>query len=134
MLSAADCEREVRDLHDFFTGYYTGERTDFERVEDALGEGFELVYPSGEIASRESILDAIDGKRGRYEHGEFEIEIRAVEPIEIREERALVRYEEWQKTPDGETGRLSTAYFGPADDETEAAAEWRHLQETWLES
>ncbi len=130
MPSERDCEREIRELHDCFVEFYTGQREDTERVDQALGPDFRLVYPSGERTDREAVIDGIRSQKNRYVPGEFDIEIRNVEPIEIREDRALVSYEEWQTTPNEQTGRLSTAYFAPSE---QVAAEWRYLQETWLD-
>lgn len=130
MPSERDCEREIRELHDCFVEFYTGQRGDTERVDQALGPDFRLVHPSGERTDREAVIDGIRSQKNRYVPGEFDIEIRNVEPIEIREDRALVSYEEWQTTPNEQTGRLSTAYFAPSE---QAAAEWRYLQETWLD-
>ncbi|WP_436902006.1 DUF4440 domain-containing protein [Halovenus halobia] len=129
MLSTADCEREIRELHDCFVELYTGLREDIERVEQALGPDFRLVHPSGERSDRETVLDGIRSQKDSYGPSEFDIEIRNVDAIEVREDRALVSYEEWQTTPDEQTGRLSTAYFVPSE---RVAAEWRYLQETWL--
>lgn len=134
MLSATECEREIRQLHDFFVGYYTGTREDFERVEEALGSGFELVHPSGEISSRDDVLAGIEDNADSHDSGDFDIEIRNVDPVERGENRALLRYEEWQTTPEGTTGRLSTAYFAPAEAASVASAEWWYLQETWIET
>mgnify|MGYP006298330777 CR=1 FL=1 len=133
MLSATACEREMRQLHECFVGYYTGTRDDRERIADALGPGFELVHPGGEISSRDEVLAGIEDNADSYDLGAFDIEIRTVEPVEVREDRVLVRYEEWQTTPEGTTGRLSTAYFAPAEATSMASAEWRYLQETWLD-
>lgn len=129
MLSIVDCEREIRELHDCFVEFYTGQRADIDRVERALGSDFRLVHPSGEVSDRETILDGIRAQKEGYAPGEFDIEIRNVDAIEVRDDRALVSYEEWQTTPDEQTGRLSTAYLAPGEG---VAAEWRYLQETWL--
>lgn len=136
MLTATVCEREIRELHAFFVEYYAGERDDFDRLEGALGERFELIHPRGETASRDAVLDGIRDTYDTYEPGTFDIEIHDVEPIEILDERALVRYEEWQTSPDGTTGRLSTVYFAAPETGTDSPphAEWRHLQETWLDA
>jgi len=64
-----------------------------------------------------------------YEPGTFAIRIENVEAIELRERRAVVRYDEWQDTPEGTNGRRSTALFGPRS----GGVEWRYLQETWLD-
>lgn len=129
MLSIADCEREIRELHEVFVDFYTGQRGDIERVEQALGTDFRLVHPSGEVSDRETVLEGIRAQENSYAPGEFDIEIRNVDAIEVRENRALVSYEEWQTALDEQTGRLSTAYFAPSGT---VDAEWRYLQETWL--
>jgi hypothetical protein len=133
VLSERDCTREIRELHDCFVEFYTGQREDIERVEQALGPDFRLVHPSGERLDRTAVLDGIRAQQASYDPGEFEIEIRNVESIETPEDRALVSYEEWQMTPDEQTGRLSTAYFAPTDRD-EPEAEWRYLHETHLDS
>lgn len=136
------CEREIETLHDLFVRWYCGRanRGEFERVERALDDSFELVSPDGTVTDRAAVLGAI---RDAYNSREgFDIEIRNVEPVFVEDEHALVRYEEWQ-FPDGEadTGRLSTALFETVEqpreqtqtDQTRPAARWLHLQETWLE-
>ena len=106
----------------------------FGTVERALAEDFERVAPDGSIDSRQSILDSVRAAYGTYDSGAFEIEIRNVEPVETSEDRALVRYEEWQTAPSGTNGRVSTALFAPASGSGEQPVAWRYLQETWLES
>ena len=67
--------------------------------------------------------------------GEFTIDIRNVETIDSWDDRAFVRYEEWQTLPEETTGRVSTVLFATGDEntETETGVAWVHLQETWLE-
>lgn len=148
-LTVTACEREIETLHEFFVRWYCGTvgRDEFERVERALGPEFERVSPDGDVHGRDAVLSGI---RGAYcEHETFEIEIRNVEPVVV-DEHALVRYEEWQTTPTGGNGRLSTALFVPvdgaptsmdeADDDREPEsapepmARWRYLHETWLDA
>jgi hypothetical protein len=130
------CTQEIESLHEFFVRWFRGE-TDSEeatRLEDALAPSFEMISPDGQRYDRETIISSI---RDSFDSrgAEFDIEIRNVVPVEIRDDRALVRYEEWQETADGTTGRLSTAYFAPARDSTDdRIVEWRYLHETWIES
>ena len=129
------CEREIRSLHDFFVGWYTGRLDEdaFDRFEDALASPFEMVTPDGEVLTRDDIVGYVRAERGTHE--DFEIEIRNVETLDAYAGRALVRYEEWQ-TPGGnqkETeGRISTALFGVSKSAHEGV-EWLHLHETPLE-
>lgn len=128
-----DCCQEVTALHEFFVEWYT-DRCDedrFARVERALAPGFVMVAPDGERAGRDTVLDWIRGKRGAYDPGEFDIEIRNCELRAAGDGFALVRYEEWQSTPGEETGRLSSALLRP-DDGAPAGLRWVDLHETWL--
>lgn len=131
-----DYEREIESLHDFFTKWYCGEceRRAFETVERALADSFERVTPDGTIDKRRDVLEGIRRAYDTYEGGAFEIEIRNVEPVETKGDRALVRYEEWQTSVSGTNGRLSTAQFAPIGKDEENGLEWRYLHETWLDS
>lgn len=138
------CGREISELHDLFVRWYCGRasRGAFERVERALAPSFELVSPDGTVNDRADVLGAI---RKEYDRrAGFDIEIRNVEPVHAGEEHTLVRYEEWHVPAAGaETGRHSTALFGPVEsgsgaadapaDGTRPRARWLYLQETWLQ-
>lgn len=132
MPTLATCRREIEDLHGFFEGWFTGERDDFERVERALAPGFEMVTPEGARLGRAAILDSVRDSHGRNDPGEFEIEVRNAERLADLGEHALVRYEEHQRTPDGETSRISTALFRE-DESAPHGVAWVDLHETWLD-
>jgi hypothetical protein len=144
MPSLAACRREIEALHAFFVRWYCGRaaRAAFDRVEHALGNSFERISPEGTIHGRAAVLAGIQESYDAHE--DFEIEIRNVERVAVTDDHALVRYEEWQTTPDGTNGRLSTALFVPVDpagtgasstdNTTQPAATWQHLQETWLDA
>lgn len=129
-------QREIESLHEFFTKWYCGEceRAAFETVERALADSFERVAPDGRIDARREVLESIRDAYNTYEQGAFEIAIRNVEPIVTTDEQALVRYEEWQTSPSGTNGRLSTVQFSPIANDEETVIEWRYLHETWLDS
>lgn len=128
---------EIETLHELFVNWYVGtaDAAEFERIEAALAPDFQRVSPEGDRAGRTSVLEGIRKTHDTYEPGAFDIEIRDVAVVDAQPERALVRYEEWQDTPDGTSGRLSTALFAPHRDgpESDPPVEWRYLQETWLE-
>ena len=135
-LEPGACEREIRFLHDFFVGWYSGniDEGGFDRFEDALAPSFEMVTPDCDVLTRDDITGHVRGNRDTYE--DFDIDIRNVETVDAHSGRALVRYEEWQTTTDEENeteteGRLSTALFGSSDDAPEGIV-WLHLHETWL--
>ncbi len=135
MPSHATCRQEIASLHEFFVDWYTGQTREdsYDRVERALAADFEMVTPD---ATRSEYADVVDGIRDGYasrEPGTFDIEIRNVETRHTVDDHALVRYEEWQETPDGTTGRLSTVLF---EDNPDAPGDvvWLDLHETWLDS
>lgn len=140
MPSATACRTETEALHEFFCRWYCGTTPPgaFARLERALGSEFERVTPDGTVQERETVLVGVRETYDAYES--FDIEVRNVEPVTVDGNRALVRYEEWQTTPDGENGRVSTALFGPADRTDDAdpsvtpVATWHHLHETWLDA
>jgi hypothetical protein len=135
----AVCRREIETLHAVFTRWYRGQstRAEFDRVERALDASFERVAPDGTVDSRETVLAGIREQYDSYD--QFGIDIRDVRRVVATGDHTLVRYEEWQTTPGGTNGRLSTALFAPVDspdpaDDTRPSAAWRHLQETWLDA
>lgn len=131
----ATYRHEIESLHDFFVEWYTAQVDDtaFSHVEDALGQSFELVSPDGTVHTRADTLDALGRSYDTHDVGEFGIEIRNVDLLAEYDDAALVRYEEWQDTPAGTSGRLSTVVFEKTGETDEPSLEWRHVQETWLE-
>ncbi|MFC7097369.1 DUF4440 domain-containing protein [Halobaculum marinum] len=128
------CRAEIERLHDCFVAWFTGHATDdeFGAVADALHPAFEMVTPDGARRDRAAVLDSIRGGHGRTDPGSFDIDIRNVEVVHTVDDRATVRYEEWQETPDGTTGRVSTALLREAAD-APGGLVWLDLHETWIE-
>ena len=128
------CRTEIEELHAFFVEWYAGnlEADDFDRMEQAIAPGFELIGPDGERLSREETLEWVRDSRGKYAEAVFDIEIRDVECVERFDDHALIRYEEWQTLSGNETGRISTVLFREEPDRPGGLA-WVDLQETWLE-
>ena len=124
------CEREVRELHEFFEAWFTGRRTGgIDRARAALGPDFEMITPGGEVHPREAVLEGIEAGGGSS--GEkFGIEVRNVRVRDVTDDRCLLTYEEHQFGSDP-SARVSTALFAPDEDAPNGVA-WRHLQETWL--
>jgi hypothetical protein len=129
MASQTQCRREIERLHDTFVALYTGDTTDFSRVDAALAEDFEMVTPDGTTVEREAVLSMIREKSDSYAPGAFDIEIRNVTLVAGGETLTVCRYEEWQTTPDGEDGRVSTVVFRPAPD-TPGGLSWVSVHET----
>ena len=122
------CEREIRELHHFFEQWFRGDvqedDTVFARLADVLAPSFQLISPRG------AILEGVRGAHGKR-GADFRIRIEAVDVRVHAEPLCLVTYEEHQKTPEGWTGRLSSALFQQAPD-SPCGVQWLHLQETWL--
>lgn len=138
-MSLADtCEAEVRDLHAFFEAWFTGERPrtndELVRLENALGAGFHLVGPGGDVATRSAVIDAVEGRHGAADSDDApeRIEVEAVEPRFVRDDVCLLTYEEHQRTAGRWQGRRSSALFERAED-APGGVVWRHLHETWLD-
>ncbi|MFC7069907.1 DUF4440 domain-containing protein [Halobaculum lipolyticum] len=128
------CRAEIQRLHDCFVAWFTGasDGDDVAAVADALHPDFELVTPDGTRSDRASVLGSIRAAHGREEPGSFDIDIRNVEVVHRVDDHATVRYEEWQETPDGTTGRVSTALLREAAD-APGGLVWLDLHETWIE-
>jgi hypothetical protein len=132
--SHATVRHEIESLHEFFVDWYTGraEEDSYDRVERALASDFEMVTPEGVRREYAAVVDGIRDGYAERESGAFDIEIRNVETRYVVDNHALVRYEEWQETPAGTTGRLSTVLF-EADHDAPGDVVWRDLHETWLD-
>ncbi|MEF8882362.1 MAG: hypothetical protein V5A34_07575 [Halapricum sp.] len=135
MPSRDTCRREIESLHEFFVDWYTGqvERDAFDRLERALASEFEMVTPEGVRRGYDDVVVGIREDYATHDPGDFNIGIRNVETRLNLDEHTLVRYEEWQETPDGTTGRVSTVLFA-ADPDAPGGVVWHDLQETWLEA
>jgi len=132
--SVSECRTEVEGLHEFFVDWFTGESPPegFERVGDALAPEFSRVDPDGNQQDRETILASIEDTHDAYGPDEFDIDIRNLRVSESGASFALVQYEEWQTSSDGENGRISSALLRPASAAPSGLA-WVSLQETWLD-
>lgn len=128
------CRREIVGLHDQFVRWFTGtiDRDGFDRIEAALAPEFELVTPDGDRLERDGVLEWLRDSYGREEPGDMEIDIEDVALLETTDTHALARYEEWERTTDGRTGRISTALFRQDPDAPEGVT-WVALHETALE-
>ena len=140
MDSAERAEREIVGLHRFFEGWFNGRlpATDeaFFRFESALGDGFEMVTPTGVVRDRAGVLAAVRGAHPGRAVGEGEpnlsISIRNVRILRAWVGHVLVTYEEHQ-TRGGEAlpTRISTALLD-AHDAGPNGLRWIHLHETWI--
>lgn len=134
MLTPTACRAEITGLHEFFVEWFDGSvpREELSRLERALAPEFEMVTPEGERVDRGALVDGLAESYGRTEGEAFDIDVREVEAIELLEDHAVIRYEEWQLTDEGESGRVSTGLFRAAADAPEGVV-WVTLHETALE-
>jgi hypothetical protein len=135
MPTQEQCRRELETLHAFFVDWYAGTVGPgaFDRMEQVIAPGFEMVTPEGQRLDRAGVLEWVRDSRGQYESGEFDIEISNVDVVAAFDDRLLVRYEEWQRQSDGENGRVSTVLFDRAED-TPEGVRWLDVHETYIDS
>ena len=131
----AQCKVEVEELHQFFQDWFNGvlPKTEeaYERFRNALGDGFEIVPPSGQLLSRDPLLIGLWSSHGRNKDQPMRIWVEDVRVRQISEHVFLATYQEWQER-DGETkARLSTAIFKRAKAQVNGVL-WQHVHEVWL--
>ena len=134
MVTPTACRAEIAALHEFFVAWFEGSvpRRELSRLERALAPEFEMVTTEGERVDHAALVDGLAESYGRTEGEAFDIEVRDVEALGLFENHAVVRYEEWQRRGEAETGRVSTALFRGDADAPEGVL-WVTLQETALE-
>ena len=119
-------QKEIETLHRFFTDWFNGAVPQDETVfasgfAEKMADRFVIIPPSGQMMSREQILEAVRQNYGL--HTNFEISIRNVIIQWETADFILATYEEWQAGK----GRLSTALLEMSD-----PIKWHHVHETWL--
>lgn len=133
------CRAEVHELHRFFADWFTGRvpfgDNELRRVRDVLHPEFEIITPAGRILDRDRLLDVLRRGYGtRSAATGFAIRVDGYRGRPLGAGVHLVRYEEWQKEPDGGArGRLSTALFREWPG-TPNEVQWMHLHEVGLPS
>ncbi|WP_290652603.1 DUF4440 domain-containing protein [Aquisalimonas sp.] len=128
----AAAHREVEALHAFFQSWFRGDASSeaFQRLEQALADGFVIVTPDARILERRAIIDGVCSQYATDPHAQ--LEIRRISPRTVRGPIAIVTYEEWQARQGGPMrGRLSTVVL-QADTEGPNGLRWLHVHETWL--
>jgi hypothetical protein len=131
---AAQVDREIRELHQFFEEWFAGSLVEsdeaFARFSDVLTDGFTIVTPGGVELDRQAIMDAV-----RTGHGSDAGARIWIERVQIRHalgKTVVATYEEWQQsTGQAAKGRLSTVVFA-RDASTPNGLVWLHVHETWL--
>ncbi|TET30733.1 MAG: hypothetical protein E3J70_03865 [Candidatus Heimdallarchaeota archaeon] len=128
------CEKEVIELHKFFEEWFKSEIENkdelFARFEDALGEEFMLITPTGEISSREQIITQIRNGYGSRKTDEipYRLWVQNIECRLMEGNLCLVIYEEWGEVAGDLNARLSSALFRKKDQSVNGV-EWVHVHE-----
>ena len=129
-----DWQSEVRDLHDFFARWISGDEPAeaLGRLEAVLHPSFTIVGPEGAVADRPGIIAAVASAHGLRGTA---IEVREFHELFASDRIVIGRYDEWQQHDDGAAGsgngRRSTTVFVRWDDAPHGVA-WLTVHETAL--
>jgi hypothetical protein len=127
--------KEIVDLHVFFVEWYdkaTASASDFARFDRVMGPGMQMIPPSGAILDRETVVDYVRKNRGTF-NGDFAIEITDISPAWEASGAICLTYIEKQQRTGVNTARRATVFFTESSSAPNGV-EWRHLQETWLQT
>jgi hypothetical protein len=94
------CRKEVVDMHDFFTEWYTGLLTEdnetFRRFSDGMHHAVTFVGTDGDVVSKNGLIDWIKAAYRSHEPNCFSIEIKNFNYIAGSGGLHILTYEEWQ--------------------------------------
>ncbi|TPN01991.1 DUF4440 domain-containing protein [Mesorhizobium sp. B2-1-3A] len=125
---------EVVGLHRFFVDWFVAARADtvdFTRFERAMGDGFSMVAPDGNVLDRAAVVDHVRSSRATCDDG-FAISIEDIRPGWQDADTIVVFYVEAQLRGGKHSRRQSSAVFTTSSSAPNGV-EWRHLHETWLQ-
>jgi hypothetical protein len=131
------CRREVIELYQFFQDWFNGkiELTDegFSRLRDVVADGFQIIFPNGQIVDRADLLERV-----RAAHGTdavvgppLRIWVDGYRSRAIDEGLQLVTYQEWHQDEGAPRGRRVTAVLRRRSG-ARNGVEWLHVHEVWL--
>ncbi|MHC5027034.1 MAG: hypothetical protein ACYTGR_09790 [Planctomycetota bacterium] len=128
-----DGQREVRDLHVFFEGWFKGSlpRTPeaFARFDDMTTPDFHLVTPAGRVVGKSRLEAMLESEHGSWNQGQHRIWIANYTERARATEILLATYEEHQEHNGAATCRLSSVLFQVAP-EAPNGLRWMHVHET----
>jgi hypothetical protein len=129
---AERAEREIRELHEFFVGWFTGAlgETDLAAALAAFDPGFCRIGPEGESQDYPGLATMLAGARGGVEPG-FQISIEEPGVLWQARDAVLMSYVERQRSAAGANARRSAALMLSAPGAPRGVA-WRFVQETWI--
>lgn len=126
------CREEVQRLTTCFAEWYTGQLDDIEPIADALAPEFELVGGHDDRTGREATLDAFRQSFDVHDASVYALSVENVSVVHSGPDHALVRYDEFETAPDGNTHRVCTALLVP-DTDAPTGLSWVTIQETTLD-
>lgn len=126
-------EAEIVELHQFFQDWYIGKlersKENFDRLENALADGFRIVTPNAQIIERQPLIDGIENAHNT------QVAMRIwIEDVHIQhwlDDHVLATYQEWQEKGGETTTRLSSVLF-KRKPENPHGLEWLFVHETWM--
>ncbi len=132
MTPLAIVNKEIIDLHDFFTEWFNGtvERDQLEpRFLSRLHQDIQFIPPEGLVMTADVIRQGFE--RGYGTNPDFRSHIRDVGIRYFRRDLVLATYTEWQTgaimSADANNARRTSVLIEMTDPVT-----WLHIQETWL--
>ena len=127
--SGALVRKEIEDLHQFFEDWFTGKvGQDITRFSSTMASDFELIPPSGQLISRESIVSMIT--EGYNSQSDRKIWVEDVKTRRLGN-HVIATYYELQTYEGEDTKRISTAIFS-YDPSLPCSSLWHHVHETWV--
>lgn len=130
---APDWRAEIRQLHEFFAGWYTGELADtdenFARLTDVLADDFQLITGGGFTVDRDMMVGMMRGEHGSRPDMEMHVD----EPRLRLHEGGLIlfTYREHGSSAGRSKSTLITVLMREVP-EAPNGVQWVHLHETEL--
>ncbi len=94
------CEKEVVDMHRFFSEWYTGvlpeNDENFDRFYTVMNEKVGFVGTEGAVITKSDLIDWIKKAYGSHKPGAFAIEIKNFQYLAGHGDLHILGYEEWQ--------------------------------------
>ncbi|MBL0371988.1 hypothetical protein JJB09_08105 [Rhizobium sp. KVB221] len=126
---------EIIALHRFFVAWFdkvTSADADFSRFDQSMGDGMQMIAPSGAILDRQALVGYVRDCRDTFD-GDFSIDISDIRPVWESDDAIVVSYIEKQQRKGVKTARRATALFTKSSS-APSGVEWRHLHETWMQT
>lgn len=132
------CHREVKELHQFFEGWFTAQiphaEKMLERVSGVLSDDFQLITPEGHLLTRDDLIDQLKKSHGSQSTRDtYRIKVSNFDGRTLTADGVifLTTYQEHQYIDDEINTRLSSSLFR-SKPEAPNQVEWIHVHEVWI--